>query len=283
MAFKRRVINLQFSKNDKTLTLNGLRCSAVISNYGGLDGCARLQLKAYGMTLAQMNEYSSVGTALVQLGDVSLSVMAGTEDGPMAQIFQGFLIASYIETAGSPEIAFTAAAQSGYNIKGLPAASNSFKGAKNAEDIIQSLAQSAGLNFVNKGGAHGVVQNQNLSGSILDQIQKVAKAAALPVIVENGTVTIWPNDGKRDNIVIDLGPDNGLVGYPSYYTSGFIVKSEYNPLMVIGRTVNLRSSIPKANGQFGIMTSTHELSTMQPDGPWFTTCMLAPPPYVSPN
>jgi len=55
--------------------------------------------------------------------------------------------------------------------------------------------------------------------------------------------------------------------------------------MLIGRTINLTSIIPKANGKWVIFESTHELSTLTPDGPWFTTVKLGYPGTnnVSPN
>jgi hypothetical protein len=130
-----------------------------------------------------------------------------------------------------------------------------------------------------------VIRDQYLYGSAVSQIMQVAQAAAIPVEIANGTVTIWPNNGVRDSVEIDLGPDTNppMVGYPTYYEAGFIVTSQFNPRMLGGRNVNLTSSIPKANGTFPIQTVTHQLSTLTPDGPWFTTCRLSPPPYVPAN
>jgi hypothetical protein len=114
-------------------------------------------------------------------------------------------------------------------------------------------------------------------------MQAVARAAAFPLVIENGTVTIWPNDGTRDDVVIELGPKTGLVGYPTFWEAGFVVKSEFNPLIANGRAVKLTSSIPKANGSWPTQNVTHELSTLSPDGPWFTTARLAPSVYVPVN
>jgi len=61
------------------------------------------------------------------------------------------------------------------------------------------------------------------------------------------------------------------------------VKSEFKPTVTNGRMINLTSGIPKANGLFPIIQSTHEISTLTPDGPWFTISKLAPGPYVPRN
>jgi len=114
-------------------------------------------------------------------------------------------------------------------------------------------------------------------------MQQIANHARFPMVIENETVIIFPNNGFRDDRIVDVSPETGMVGYPSYWEAGFNVKCEFNPDLLNGRQVKLTSSIPKANGILPVQVSTHELSTLTPDGAWFTTIKLCPPPYVSPN
>jgi len=284
MTFAVRQIDLQFTNaNGEAVVLKGLRCSATITNPGGNSAFGQLQLRVYGMTLNQMNEYSSSGSNMVAVQDQSVTVNAGNEGGILTQVFSGTLISSFIDLSSVPDVGFVCAAVAGYYNKAAPAASNSYPGAQNAEDIIGSLAQSIGYAFDNPNNAHAVVQNQYLSGSVVDQMQQVARAASLPLAIENKTVTIWPNNGTRDDIEIELSAKTGLVGYPSYWEAGFTVRSEFNPIIAIGRTINLTSELPKANGKFPVQYVTHELSTLTPDGPWFTTSKLSPSVYVPIN
>jgi len=284
MTFAFRQINLQFtSANGKTVKLEGLRCSAVITNPGGNSAFGQLQLQVYGMTLDQMNEYSSTGSNMVAVQDQSVTVVAGNQGGSLNQVFSGTLISSFIDLSNAPEVSFVCAAVAGYYNKAAPSAPNTYEGAQKAEDIIKALAGQIGYAFENKNGATAVVQNQYLSGSIIDQMQAVARAASFPMIIENNLVTIFPNNGTRDDIVINLSAETGLVGYPSYWEAGFVVKSEFNPIITIGRIINLKSQLPKANGKFPIQYVTHELSTLTPDGPWFTTSKLSPAIYVPVN
>ena len=284
MTFAIRQINLQFTKsNGETVNLKGLRCMASITNPGGNSAFGQLQLRVYGMTLAQMNEFSSDGSNMVAVQNQSVTVTAGNQGGSLEQVFSGTLISSFIDLSSVPDVCFVCAAVAGYYNKAAPAAANTYQGAQNAEDIISSLAQSIGYTFENNKNAHAVVQNQYLSGSVVDQMQTVARAASFPLVIENKVVSIWPNNGTRDDIVIDLSADTGLVGYPSYWEAGFTVKSEFNPLVTIGRTINLISDLPKANGKFPVQYVTHDLSTLTPDGPWFTTSKLSPSVYVAIN
>ena len=284
MTFAVRQIDLQFTSSDgSAVVLKGLRCTANITNPGGNSAFGQLQLRVYGMTLDQMNLYSSTGSNMVAVQDQSVTVSAGNEGGVLNEVFSGTIISSFIDLGGLPDVGFVCAAVAGYYNKAAPAAPNTYEGAQNAEDIIRSLAELIGYSFQNPNGAHAVVQNQYLSGSIVDQMQQVARAASIPLAIENKTVTIWPNNGTKDSVEINLSAKTGLVGYPTYWEAGFIVKSEFNPIISIGRTINLTSDLPKANGTFPVQYVTHELSTLTPDGPWFTISKLSPSAYVAVN
>lgn len=287
MTFAIRQINLVFTApNQEPVNLPNIKCMAMITNPGGYSAWGQLQLKVFGMTLDQMNQFSSTGANLVALQNQSVIVYAGDLGGQMNQIFAGSIVSSFIDFSHQPDISFTCAAQAGYFAKGNPNASNTFSGSQNAEDIIKSLVSQLGdpWKFQNYNDqAHAVLQNQYVYGSVMDQIMAVARAARFPVKFENNTVTIWPNNGVCDDVKIDIGPTTGMVGYPSYWEAGFVVKTEFNPSALNGRMVNLTSDIPKANGTWPIIESTHEISTLTPDGPWFTTVKLSTPPYVPNN
>lgn len=275
MTFAVRRISLQFSTaNNKVTNLEGLRASAIILSAGGANPSAQLQMRVYGMTLEQMNQFSAAGSTFVAQQQINITVLAGDEKGVIGQIFAGGIFSSYIDFASVPEVSFVVTAQAGMYERATPAAPNSWAGAQNAEDLIASLAKTIGFTFNNPQNVHAVVQNQYVYGSPMEQILKIIRAVSFASSIENNTITIYPNDGTRDNKIINISPQNGLVGYPTYYESGFIIKSEYNPEMLIGRKINLTSQIPKANGEWVIFEATHEISTLTPDGPWFTTVKL---------
>lgn len=285
MSFVQRQISVQFSTDTQTFDLEGLKVSVIISQFGGSLGQGQMQMSVWGMSLDQMNELSSVGSVPAVVTSNSVTVSAGDVNGKMTQVFYGTIVRSFPDFSSAPDVCFTVTATAGYYQKAQTLAAKHYAGSNNAETIIEALAESAGLVFSNPNNVHVVIRDQYLYGSAVSQITQVAQAAAIPVEIANGTVTIWPNNGVRDSVEIDLGPDTSpqLVGYPTYYEAGFIVTSQFNPLMLGGRNVNLKSSIPKANGTFPIQTVTHQLSTLTADGPWFTTCRLSPPPYVPAN
>ena len=284
MTFAVRQISLQFSgASNEPLNLDGLRCVAVISNPGGYAPFGQLQLKVYGMTLDQMNLYSGTTPVSVALQNLNVTLSAGNEGEALKQVFKGGIINSYIDFSSLPDVSFNVAAVSAYFHKGAPSAANNFKGAQTAQNIIKALAPKANLAVVDNSTLQKTVYNQVLSGSIIDQIVKVSIDSALPISIENDTITMWDNGGTKKGAVININPQNGLVGYPSYWEAGLNVKSEFNPNLSMGVMVNLTSSIVKSNGQYPIMMATHEISTLAPDGAWFTTMKLSPSNYLAQN
>lgn len=277
MTFAIRQINLQFSGAESgNVILEGLRCQAIIENTGGDNSIGKLQLRVYGMTLDQMNAYSSPGANLVFASNFTITVVAGNIGNPLLQVFSGHIINSYIDFANVPDVSFVCQATAAYLEKVTPVAPNSYPGSQNAEDIIASLVSSMGSpwKFQNINNAHAIISNQYLSGSIINQIQSVAKAACFPMKIENDTVSIWPNGNNVDGVVIDVNAKTGLVGYPAYVPNGFSIKTEFSASIANGRKINLDTVIPKAKGEWDAHVVTHELSTLTPDGPWFTNCIL---------
>ena len=284
MTFKRRILQVQFTQaNGNTVDLSGHRIYAMIDNPGGYEAFGSLELKIFGMSLDQIDAYSSTGFTMSALQNQSITVSAGDQGGAIAQVFKGSIIRSRIEI-NQPESAFCVSAIAGFYQKATSAAASSFNGAQNAEDMIKALASSIGFQFINNNGAHAVLQNQYLYGSAIDQIMSISRACNLPVVIENNQVIIFPNTGTRDNIVISVSPTNGMIGYPKYWEAGFIVETEFNPLIANGRTMQISSSIPKSNGSWPIQAVTHQLSSESiGNGPWFTTAKLSPSVYVPNN
>lgn len=287
MSFVKRQIKLQFSgDNYYDVSLEGLRATAVVTNPGGNNAYGQLQLRVYGMTLDQMNTYSSTGTNFTAIQNQTIAVSVGEYGKPLTQIFNGTILRSYIDFSSIPEVSFIVSASTGLYQKVKHIDDTSIPNTSNSEDIIKTLTESIGFTFINAespNNAHCVLQNQIITGSTIDQITYLAKISAFAFSIENNKVYIWKNGGNRDNIVIDVNAKTGMVGYPSYWDAGFVVKQEFHPDVLTGRVINLKSDIPKSNGHWNIISTTYELSSETPNGPWFTTSKLSQGPDVPNN
>lgn len=274
MSFAERVMRFTFSgAQSGTFSAAGLRAAASIQHTEGKLG-VQAQVKIWGLTLAQMNNYSTNLPAGVGVEEFNLIVEAGDLGGQLTPAVNGPIWQSFIDLTDAPDSAFVVS-MAGIADASTPIAAQSQPGAQKAEDLIQSLCSAAGLTFNNAAGAHAVLNNQSTYGSAIEQISKIATAAKFRLRILGKTISIWQQNEPVDDVVIDVGPHTGMVGYPRWDTAGLIVTKIYDPQIQIGRVINLSSSIPKANGRWQVVTVQHDLTTMMPKGPWFTTALLS--------
>lgn len=282
MTFRQRALKMRLTMREGALSdgvsssveLTGHRAEAVITNPGGGLSVGLLALRVFGMKLSDMNSFSTDGlNALAVRGD-SITVSAGDVGGRIQQVFDGTITSAYIDFGAQPEVSFNVQAQAGFLYKVRPAPPNSYEGTVDAALVIESLAKSIGFAFENNQGVSRMLSNQYLSGSVIEQIHAVANAAGIAHSIENGVVAIWPADGTRSDQVVQLAPGRGLVGYPSFTPTGIAVRAEFNPDVVLGSWVEVDTSLAKAKGKWRTQAVTHELSTLMPGGPWFSTCQL---------
>lgn len=260
-----------------SFTASGLRAIASIQSYSGPLG-VQAQVKIWGLSMSQMNLYSTVIPSAInaELPNARLTVEAGDLGGNLSKVIDASIFQSFIDLTGVPDSAFSV------QVAGIYAAANtngagSWSGSQNAEDLISALC--AGTYTVKNNGAHAVLQNPSVpADSIINQVEDIASAAGFQWSWGLGnTLEIWSQDGMIDDVLVDVGPktDPPMVGYPTYWPLGLIIQSQYNPEVQVGRVMNVvGSSIQKANGRWKITNVRHELSTMLPKGPWFTTAVL---------
>ena len=128
---------------------------------------------------------------------------------------------------------------------------------------------------VQSNGVTARLADQYLSGSAIDQIYTIADAARIGIAIEGKMIALWQNGGARDGVEIDLRPELGMIGYPTFTPTGITCRAEYNPDMLIGRRVKVTSMVPRTSGTWYTQSVRHELSTMMPGGPWWSTIQLS--------
>jgi hypothetical protein len=285
LSFTQKVLKFSFSgAQSGNFSAAGLRAAANIQRYQGRSGTIA-QVKIWGLSMAQMNAYSSVIPAAVAAEQFNLIIEAGDLGGQLSLVINGAILRSFIDLTGAPESVFNVTVIDTY-LASNPIEAQSTGGTQDAETLIANVCAAANLTFDNSAGAHGVLDGQSTYGSAIDQIDRIATAAKFNwKITTNGapflpgsTISIWPKDGTVDDVVVNVGPNTSpkMVGYPGYWEAGLIVTSLYNPQIQLGRQMNVTSSIPKANGRWQIIQVQDELTTMLAKGPWFTTAILAP-------
>lgn len=280
MTFRTRLIDVRFDlasgefagTEANAVLLSGLRVQASINNIAG-DSLNGLQMRVMGMKEQDMQRLSTLAIrAMVQRRNI-VTVSAGDNVQGLSQVFMGTIANAWVDYRGMPEVSLNVEAYAGYFEKNKAVAVNSYKGQADVATIIQSLSNSIGYAFVN----HGVttqLSSPYFAGSAITQIQDCARAAGISYDIANGVVQIWPSGYNRDDHALLLSPQTGLVGYPEFTRTGVLVQCEFNPNITMNQRIQLQSSIPQACGEWRAQTCRHEISSQDPNGPWFTYAQL---------
>jgi hypothetical protein len=279
MSFVKRAItvNFQLSNDDfgngnNSLTVSGLRVEAMISEAGGTAG-STLYAKIYGMRESDMLKCCTYAQFYNDLKKIVVTVIAGDSVAGMSQVFQGTIHDCRIDYDNAPDVALVIQCRAGYYEQVSSAAPNSHAGSCDVATMIQSLAKSIGFQFKNS-GVNQSLQNHYTYGSVIEQIQDIARAAQIDLSISNGKITIWPVGAGNDSEEIVISPANGLRGYPTFISYGYQITSEFNADIVHGRKCQLTTSIQRANGKFYILSVQHMISSEMPEGPWFSMAIL---------
>lgn len=290
MTFAKRAINVTFGMSKENpaydgkanlVNLEGFRVECVLSNPGINFITGTVQLRIYGMKESDMNAFSSDLLSPVAVRQDNIAISAGDVGGQIKQIFNGSIKSANIDYNQFPEIAFQVSAVDGFLHQIIPTAPSSFEGEFDVADAIQSIVSPMGYGFENL-GVDRKLSNQYLSGTAMDKLKTIANAANIVLQVDDKKVTIWNTDKARDTNAFNLSPETGLIGYPSY-TSNLTIKcqTQFNPEFKNGKLVNLTTSVKKMCGTYQIINVVHDISTISPNAPWYSTIDLRPQGYFA--
>jgi hypothetical protein len=289
-SFVQRAIDVTFTRatgvfaegGKNTLTLSGLRCSAVITKNGGASWGA-LDLRVYGMTLSTMNDLSTLGMLVTTDQKNSVSVFAGNVGSALGLVFEGTIYQAWTDFRQMPEVPFVVSGQTGLTAAVTPVAPSSYTGAADVAVIMASLATQMGLAFQNSGVSGVVLSNSYLSGTALQQAKNVAQHAGINLDIDANTLYIWPKNGSKGGAVPLISPSTGLIGYPTYTANGIDIEVLYNPSITFGGKVQVQSSLPQACGTWQVYGLTHDLESITPGGAWKSSVRLVSPQYAASN
>lgn len=279
MAFAKRIINLRFQlaqgsfqgDSSDTIALDGFRCSANITKAGGVS-MSNLDLKVWGIPLADMNTLTVLNKlAFPQVRYNNVTVLAGDELNGVSVCFQGTIQEAWADGRNAPDVMFHVSAFSGLFETIKPVPPTSYSDTVDVALVVSGIAQQMGLNLENS-GVEGKIATPYLPGSLGAQLKSIAQAAHINYFIdrEQQVLAIWPKGQARDGKAIELSPETGMIGYPSFTQNGIQIMSVYNPSLVFGRVVSVKSDFTAANGNWVIASISHNLDAGVPNGLWFT-------------
>lgn len=282
MAFAQRQIDLVLAlangtlndRNDNIVSLKGLRCDVIVMNTASDLAKSSAQIRVYGLNMDTMQKFNTVGRNVIQQRNDEITISAGDAVRGIREIFRGTIAYANVNLHSAPHVPLDMFATPGLFYQMLPSAANSYPGQVDVASIVSGLATRMGMAFEN----HGVttkVADHYLHGTLMDQLLDVCRAANIVCSLENNTVRIWPNDSFLDEPAIEVSSSSGLIGYPTFTPVGLRVEMEFRNDVLVGRRMNLKSSVPQATGEWYINNMQHELSTLTPHGPWKTVALIS--------
>lgn len=278
MSFVRRRLDVTITLGEgnfgesgqNTVTLTGLRVSTTIVKAGD-PGFDTAQVRLWGLTLSQMNAITTLGKPLQFFRNNTITLSAGDASG-VAVVFTGTIQSAYQDFTGAPDSSINIIAFVGLLDANKPVTPTSFQGPADVGVIMSGLAvqMTPPLAFENN-GVQVTLNSPYFPGTPRAQVEACAKAANVYWAIDGTVLAIWPKDGHRGGLIPLISPETGLVGYPQWTQNGVLLKTLYNPGIVYGAQIELKSSITPANGKWIVNKITYELESEMPDGgAWFS-------------
>lgn len=253
----------------QTVKITGLRASMLLS-HADLYETTNLQLRVWGMTLNHMNALSTLGRFMYQRTLNILRIEAGDPNG-VSLVYQGYIMAAWADFNDMPNVVFYLIGSGDVKFAMEPIPPTSFKGSADVATLMSVLAQAGNLRLINQ-GVNIKVSDPYLHGTAREQMIALAQMAHIETDLDetHGTLTIWPRGGSRTESVLVISPETGLVKYPAYTSGGLLLTIAYNPSIIFGQIVEVKSSLKPACGKWNVKIITHLLDAELPGGNWFT-------------
>lgn len=271
--------NAKFQGENNTLQIEGLRALADIT-YPGPPSFPTANLRIFGMKLSDMQALT--GLVFQVLTYQRNSVMVEANDGSgWTTVFAGQIITGVIDFIAQPDVAFVISAQTlGYDLLN-PATPTAFPAAANVADVIRTIALKMSNDFDNVGVTTVFPGATYFAGTPATQLRTAVKKAGVALYLDKpGIVEIGIPGASRNVPVVVLSPNlRNLVLAPSLDSVNLIgVTAVFNPALRFGAPLQIKDSKQlAANGDWIIYDCTHNLSSLMPDGPWFTRMTAQPP------
>ena len=273
------------------VTLTGLRVSADIVQ-ARFPAAEIATLRLEGVNADLMNRLSLMVPDIFyqSISEVLIEVQEG-QSVPVL-VFRGGVTLAYADYRQAPECAFMVQALSTALPNAMPATPTAFKGAVQAATLLQTIAQKAGLTFVNH-GVEATFYNPYLDGSPGQQIARCLEAVPVRAGLGRGQLSVWPSEvtgtgtsaasaGQQSDAAVAVSAATGLVGYPSWSAGGLSARMLFSAQIGFNTLIALQSRYQPAgqgnvseaeNGPVGlwrVIKAHHFLQSEVPGGGWFT-------------
>lgn len=267
----KKALELSFyvAANGVTRTISGLRISAEIDKAGGMM-MGTGKFKIHGLPRALMDEMTTLQwrPRTLLMNTVKLTAIDGDV---RTVVFEGNVISAWGDYQTMPDVFFHIQAQNSMYAQTKTPSPRSYTGPVDVAQVMGLIAKDAELTLENS-GVDIKLGNVYLTGSPIDQIRSLAKAAGIDFYIDGGILAICPASQGRTTTTIPLvSKSTGMVGYPVFNGYGVAVQMLFNPAISHGGRFKLETDVSPAAGEWIAASISLRLESEKPGGAWFQT------------
>lgn len=254
---------------NNTISISEARATVSFQSAGNLFG-TQINVSIFGLGIEMLAALSSKAMGLFgsDTERISMKVFVGE-----TAIFSGYMTSSIANMNAIPNAALMITATANADLQNKPASPFSFNGATPVPDIINAICNAAGYKAYITGLDGLVVTNPHYEGSIFTQLESLCNDVNVAMSVATPSISFWPQDSTRDDVMPFISPEYGLIGYPIFSNGGLMFQTQFSTLLTTGRNVQIETSLPHASGVYKLTSVNHELSSWMNDGPWHSICI----------
>ncbi|HII3146508.1 TPA: hypothetical protein ACY3HI_004963 [Citrobacter braakii] len=254
---------------NNTISISEARATVSFQSAGNLFG-TQINVSIFGLGIDMLAALSSKAMGLFgsDTERISMKVFVGE-----TAIFAGYMTSSIANMNAIPNAALMITATANADLQNKPASPFSFNGATPVPDIINAICNAAGYKAYITGLDGLVVTNPHYEGSIFTQLESLCNDVNVAMSVAPPSISFWPQDSTRDDVMPFISPEYGLIGYPIFSNGGLMFQTQFSTLLTTGRNVQIETSLPHASGVYKLTSVNHELSSWMNDGPWHSICI----------
>jgi len=256
--------------NSDTVTLGGHRASLRVQNSGGAAG-STAQLAIWGMSQQLQDQLSTLGMVIKQIPANTLTVAAGSDPNNLTTVFIGTIWQAYPDYSNMPDVPFRFECFAGAFELAAPFPVSSYTGATSVATVLSTIANKMGWGFENN-GVSVTLTNPYFPGSAMQQVQAIREHAHINAQLINNVLAIWPKYGNRKGSGTPLiaPPSDGgnMIGYPSYTQQGIAIRTIFDPSIIMGGQIQVKSSLQRASGTWNVLKLDLALDSLMPGGKW---------------
>lgn len=247
------------------------RASIQVAQGGGLFGNAKVQL--FGVAMDAMNNIARLWLEVLSPGNSDRLRIEVWDGANFVPFFEGVITWTAINASGAPDVALEIEANdamAAMNIPAAPYAQDTPIGLRDALTAI--LAPAALVVEVAESIPELMIQRVHLMGTPMEQANTLMSYfPELTYYTNLSRFIVRPVNAPIGGEPLVVSRDTGLIGYPTYATSGISFSMVFDPRVRLGLALDLQTEFDFVNRtRWLAAVLQHHIQPNWPGGQWIT-------------